>query len=179
MLERVGVVSRILNENSCFWNVRLFGGRLYSGFTGVVDVKYRARKHVSLIYRCRAKNVANERCCCDIYCVQHFLHHCATFLGTSVVQKMLLATFILHRCSVVCFSLQTIKFGNENGIWCSCFLPTSGIMKFARGTSRYSFAEQQKRFKQDCQRIFDLQNKCGFFGLAYFFLLSSVKEGVR
>lgn len=33
------------------------------------------------------------------------------------------------------------------------------MSKFARG-SRFSVAEHQERYKEECQRIFDLQNKC-------------------
>lgn len=32
------------------------------------------------------------------------------------------------------------------------------MSKFARG-SRFSVAEHQERYKEECQRIFDLQNK--------------------
>ncbi|KRZ28429.1 Transcription initiation factor TFIID subunit 1 [Trichinella pseudospiralis] len=35
----------------------------------------------------------------------------------------------------------------------------TGITKFARGNMRYSMAEVQERYKQDCQRIFQLQNE--------------------
>lgn len=35
------------------------------------------------------------------------------------------------------------------------------MSKFARG-SRFSVAEHQERYKEECQRIFDLQNKWGF-----------------
>lgn len=42
------------------------------------------------------------------------------------------------------------------------------MSKFARG-SRFSVAEHQERYKEECQRIFDLQNKyvqyCGKFKL--------------
>lgn len=34
------------------------------------------------------------------------------------------------------------------------------MSKFARG-SRFSVAEHQERYKEECQRIFDLQNKWG------------------
>lgn len=34
-----------------------------------------------------------------------------------------------------------------------------GMSKFARG-NRFSVAEHQERYKEECQRIFDLQNKC-------------------
>lgn len=34
------------------------------------------------------------------------------------------------------------------------------MSKFARG-SRFSVAEHQERYKEECQRIFDLQNKYG------------------
>ena len=33
------------------------------------------------------------------------------------------------------------------------------MSKFARG-NRFSVAEHQERYKEECQRIFDLQNKC-------------------
>lgn len=36
------------------------------------------------------------------------------------------------------------------------------MSKFARG-SRFSVAEHQERYKEECQRIFDLQNKWGPF----------------
>lgn len=36
------------------------------------------------------------------------------------------------------------------------------MSKFARG-SRFSVAEHQERYKEECQRIFDLQNKCVCF----------------
>lgn len=35
----------------------------------------------------------------------------------------------------------------------------TGITKFARGNVRYSIAEVHEKYKQDCQRIFDLQNR--------------------
>ena len=34
----------------------------------------------------------------------------------------------------------------------------SGNLKFARG-NRYSAAEHMERYKEECQRIFDLQNR--------------------
>ena len=34
----------------------------------------------------------------------------------------------------------------------------SGMSKFARG-NRFSVAEHQERYKEECQRIFDLQNR--------------------
>lgn len=36
------------------------------------------------------------------------------------------------------------------------------MSKFARG-SRFSVAEHQERYKEECQRIFDLQNKWGSY----------------
>jgi len=33
-----------------------------------------------------------------------------------------------------------------------------GMSKFARGT-RFSVAEHQERYKEECQRLFELQNK--------------------
>lgn len=45
------------------------------------------------------------------------------------------------------------------------------MSKFARG-SRFSVAEHQERYKEECQRIFDLQNKWDslfyFKGLLHF-----------
>lgn len=40
------------------------------------------------------------------------------------------------------------------------------MSKFARG-SRFSVAEHQERYKEECQRIFDLQNKCDFSWILY------------
>lgn len=37
-------------------------------------------------------------------------------------------------------------------------LVPAGMSKFARG-NRFSAAEHQERYKEECQRIFDLQNK--------------------
>lgn len=54
--------------------------------------------------------------------------------------KMLMPSFIKYL-----FTLST-----------SIFL--SGWSKFARG-NRFSVAEHQERYKEECQRIFDLQNK--------------------
>jgi hypothetical protein len=43
------------------------------------------------------------------------------------------------------------------------------MSKFARG-SRFSVAEHQERYKEECQRIFDLQNK-------YVLLLQKAQAG--
>lgn len=49
------------------------------------------------------------------------------------------------------------------------------MSKFARG-SRFSVAEHQERYKEECQRIFDLQNK--WDSLFYFkgFILHFLSE---
>ena len=39
-----------------------------------------------------------------------------------------------------------------------------GMSKFARGT-RFSVAEHQERYKEECQRLFELQNKCDVVSL--------------
>lgn len=46
------------------------------------------------------------------------------------------------------------------------------MSKFARG-SRFSVAEHQERYKEECQRIFDLQNKWGLFCSIIFITLKS------
>lgn len=43
------------------------------------------------------------------------------------------------------------------------------MSKFARG-SRFSVAEHQERYKEECQRIFDLQNK-------YVLVLQEIQAG--
>ena len=41
-----------------------------------------------------------------------------------------------------------------------------GMGKFARG-NRFSVAEHQERYKEECQRIFDLQNRQGYMESRY------------
>ncbi|KRX42736.1 Transcription initiation factor TFIID subunit 1 [Trichinella murrelli] len=53
-------------------------------------------------------------------------------------------------------STQQAKSGGTGKTHCDFGV---GITKFARGNMRYSVAEVQERYKQDCQRIFQLQNE--------------------
>ena len=59
---------------------------------------------------------------------------------------------------MLCIALVYRWYGEVCNQMISLLSFAGGMGKFARG-NRFSVAEHQERYKEECQRIFDLQNR--------------------
>lgn len=97
------------------------------------------------------------------------------FLLQILKVTLFIDVFILHpnsptfQCSWLTVIQKLMSFPEQYIVIVYIFL--LAMSKFARG-NRFSIAEHQERYKEECQRIFDLQNR-------YLILLQLILEPIR